>query len=57
MQDNCFVPMELPPVYFPSRGHACEAEHRRQVVLFHIEGMVDGVASYILCIHSMMHVA
>jgi len=49
--------MELPPVYFPSRGHACEAEHRRQVVLFHIEGMVDGVASYILCIHSMMHVA
>lgn len=32
------MPVQLPPVYLPSVTHLCEAERRRVVTLFHIEG-------------------
>ena len=38
LQDDCFIPVKLPPVYLPSVAHICEAEQRRMVTLFHIEG-------------------
>ena len=38
MQDNCFVPLELPPIDFPITTHTCETVHNRLVTCFHIEG-------------------
>jgi len=38
VQDNCSVPVKLPPVCFHTRTHTCKTENRCQVILLRIEG-------------------
>ena len=47
------MPVQLPPVYLPSVAHLCEAEHRRVVTLFHIEGNHMYIILYY--VHNFIH--
>ena len=50
LQDNCFVPLKLPPATILICSHDCDSKYFRKITCFHVEG------EKILCITCNHHV-